>query len=254
MSFIFISPHLDDVVLSCGGLLNRIAAAQIITLFAGVPDMPSYSRIANNFHKTCGLDGNAIQARREEDVNAAKVLSFKPIHLSVLECLYRKDQDNNFLYNRRTKIFSNKIVDSEESILYIEKQLKNNLPIRNIIQIFIPLGIGGHVDHLIVRKIVEKMALEYNFNDKIVYYEDMPYALFIKKDVTITFKKKFSDNLIELTLQDFNKKIEAIHCYTSQIDMLWEHSGCVVPSYLNYSNKLCNKKGSYYERYWKKRN
>ncbi|HKH30912.1 MAG TPA: hypothetical protein VKA45_07660 [Gaiellaceae bacterium] len=39
-ALLLVSPHLDDVVLSCTALVERAEPIDIVTLFAGAPDPP----------------------------------------------------------------------------------------------------------------------------------------------------------------------------------------------------------------------
>ena len=70
--WIFISPHLDDVALSCGGLVWRLAQegqqVSIWTVLAGDPPDEDYSEFARINHQRWGISGvEAIAMRREEE-------------------------------------------------------------------------------------------------------------------------------------------------------------------------------------------
>ena len=64
-----------------------------------------------------------------------------------------------------------------------KKELSSNLvpfrqPLRNL---FCPLGIGGHPDHLAVRNFAIEYWLKYKVKPRIWFYEDLPYAARIPK-------------------------------------------------------------------------
>jgi enoyl reductase-like protein len=56
---IYISPHLDDAALSCGGLIaNQIArgeSVQAINIFAGIPNLEHFSAYAEKQHNMWNL-------------------------------------------------------------------------------------------------------------------------------------------------------------------------------------------------------
>src|SRR5437773_641965 len=49
-----LSPHLDDVVISCGGLLRAHRGATVVTLFAASP--PAYTDPLNEHDTACGFE------------------------------------------------------------------------------------------------------------------------------------------------------------------------------------------------------
>jgi LmbE family N-acetylglucosaminyl deacetylase len=73
-----ISPHLDDVVLSCGALLLAHPGAVVATLFAASP--PAYTDPLNEHDAACGfLPGDdTMAARRVEDRRALAAVGATP--------------------------------------------------------------------------------------------------------------------------------------------------------------------------------
>ena len=77
---IFLSPHFDDVVYSCGGTLGVQVYAGlhplVITVFGGTPDTQvELSPFAQQIHRSMGFRQDitaAIQARRQEDANVRR--------------------------------------------------------------------------------------------------------------------------------------------------------------------------------------
>jgi LmbE family N-acetylglucosaminyl deacetylase len=90
---VFLSPHLDDVVLSCGatvaGLVECGVDSRILTIFAGLPDPENHFDLARAFHEMCALEDDAVATRQEEDRAAAAILGASPVHVNLLDCLYR---------------------------------------------------------------------------------------------------------------------------------------------------------------------
>src|ERR1700694_5818976 len=79
---IFLSPHLDDVVYSCGGTLGVQVSAGlrplVITVFGGAPTTPvEFSPFALETHRKMGFRQDAqaaIATRRREDAAALDYL------------------------------------------------------------------------------------------------------------------------------------------------------------------------------------
>ncbi len=86
---IVLSPHLDDAVWSCHGLLE---GATVVTICAGIP---SASTPPTQFDKRAGFRSaaNAMRARRREDEAAAVLAGFTVRHLNYLDHGYGVEQD-----------------------------------------------------------------------------------------------------------------------------------------------------------------
>jgi LmbE family N-acetylglucosaminyl deacetylase len=80
-----ISPHLDDVVISCGGLLLAHPGATVATLFAASP--PAYTDPLNEHDTACGFQpgDDTMAARRAEDERALGAVGATPRWLSLCQ-------------------------------------------------------------------------------------------------------------------------------------------------------------------------
>ncbi|MBB3013656.1 PIG-L family deacetylase [Cupriavidus alkaliphilus] len=82
-----ISPHLDDAVFSCGGLIAAARAARVVTVFAGVPpaDMP-----APDWDQAAGFASaeQAVLSRRREDNHALTMLGAHAVWLDFWDSQY----------------------------------------------------------------------------------------------------------------------------------------------------------------------
>src|SRR5688500_5967071 len=87
--WIYFSPHLDDVALSCGGQIYTATQAGervlIVTVTAGDPVAP-VSTYAASLHSRWKLVTDATQVRREEDLAACAILGADAIHWTVPDC------------------------------------------------------------------------------------------------------------------------------------------------------------------------
>jgi len=91
-----IAPHLDDGVLSLGATIYRATRAgsyvRVITVFAGDPDS---DRPASGWDALPGFatEGEAVQARREEDAEACGVVGADRLYLGFSEPVYAGPPD-----------------------------------------------------------------------------------------------------------------------------------------------------------------
>jgi LmbE family N-acetylglucosaminyl deacetylase len=80
-----LSPHLDDVVISCGGLLLAHPGATVVTLFAASP--PAYTDPLNEHDTACGFEpgDDTMAVRRREDERALGAVGATPRWLSLCQ-------------------------------------------------------------------------------------------------------------------------------------------------------------------------
>lgn len=93
---VFLSPHLNDAVFSCGGYISKLIeigdSVKVITIFAGIPDIiEKSSSLTSNDTSELDRDGEIVNKRRKEDRLALASLGVDAIHLDFLDCIYRKD-------------------------------------------------------------------------------------------------------------------------------------------------------------------
>lgn len=169
---IILSPHLDDGILSSGGLipcLNYHFRVEVWTVFSGAPWWGPYSATAQWLH---GVSGGATGSRlaslrRREDREACRMLGASWRHFRGHDAVYRRGHDKKILYE-------NCCQDSwdcadEPLIRGISDGLRRYLKSDDVL--LVPLAIGGHVDHRIVRHAAEQLNI-----CPIIYYEDVPYV------------------------------------------------------------------------------
>ena len=171
MRYVYLSPHLDDVVFSCGGLIweqtQQGHVVEIWTIFAADPPQGELSSLATSLHQDWELPRDPIQVRRKEDSEACQILGAEPKYLPYLDCIYRKSSHGGFYYQREEDIFGGMNPSEHTLIDLLSQDLGNQLP--SDAKIAAPLGIGNHVDHEITRKAVRELSLPLHF------YADYPY-------------------------------------------------------------------------------
>ena len=240
-TWIFISPHLDDVVLSCGGLVYDLVraghAVSVWTLVAGLPTDDNYSPFAHKIHGEWGVAGaEAFQARRAEDQAACTVLGAEVRHFNFLDVIYRQDpQTGEPMVNNNQELFSKP--PEENLVEEITTMLTEALPPQA--HLVFPIGLGGHVDHQAVVQAGERIG-----RDRL-YYADYPYVLkqFDTPDFRAGTWMKRPYHLDEAALEAW---CEAVLCYASQVSMFWRDAD---ETRLALRNYLAGGGG----RLWKKR-
>jgi len=101
---VFVSPHLDDAVLSCAALMRAmadVAPVTVVTLFSAAAP-PPHTRAARTFLRQCGAtDAAALFAqRRAEDVAVLDGLGVRHVHLGYSDALFRRRRDPSGLLGR----------------------------------------------------------------------------------------------------------------------------------------------------------
>ena len=169
--WIYLSPHLDDAALSCGGQIH--AATQqgehvlVVTVTAGDP-VAGVSDYAASLHERWELT-NATEARRQEDLAACAILGADARHWAVPDCIYRVDATGKPFYVSDADIFG--LVAAEEMVL-VEQLAAQMRVLPRAGVVVAPLTVGNHVDHQLTR-----LAAEAAFGrEMLLYYEDYPYA------------------------------------------------------------------------------
>jgi LmbE family N-acetylglucosaminyl deacetylase len=213
---IYLSPHLDDAALSCGGQIYQETANRppilIVTLMAGEPtaDGP-LSEFAQELHQRWELARNAVQVRRAEDVVACQILKADYLHWSVPDCVYRSDPANGEpCYPTWESVITTMHPADEVVVEWLTHYLRQ-LPAAD--QIYAPLTAGNHVDHRLTR-----LAAERVFGDRLIYYEDYPYAA-EEGAVTAVLTPApdhWQPTIITLSATAVQTKIDAIWAYVSQ--------------------------------------
>ena len=211
---IYISPHLDDVVLSCGGqIYQRTQAGEkvlVVTLAAGDPPVEGLSPLALSMQKSWDLLVEAGERRRDEDQHACRLISADYCHWPFQEGIYRYDKKGIPLYPTLAALFGKIAGGDEETIQLWAKKMGDLSPEP---EVYLPLGAGGHVDHQIARLAGEKAFAA----KKIHYYEDFPYAQRFLAVRKLTWpRRQWRSELLRLTPEAIKARIAAISAYPSQ--------------------------------------
>jgi LmbE family N-acetylglucosaminyl deacetylase len=170
MRWIYISPHLDDAVLSAGGLIYDQTRAgmdvEIWTFMCGFPSTEELSPFAQVLHYQWGIPSAAevVKSRRAEDMKAAGIVGAKTIHFDFLDCIYRRSKNGNWFYS---DVFVPPHEDEGDLPARIAESISARLQPTD--QLVCQLGLGSHLDHVLVRRAVELLQRP------ILYDVDIPY-------------------------------------------------------------------------------
>jgi len=155
MQHIYLSPHLDDAVLCCGASIaqqvSRGEGVEVWTLFAGRPPLEGLSDYAQGLHDAAGDPLDLVAERRAEDAAACARLGASPIYWDYLDApLRREGTDGPFLYRSDEQLMGWHVHAADAGLVDdVVAAAWQRLEGGPRLQLYAPLGGGGHVDHLI---------------------------------------------------------------------------------------------------------
>ena len=215
---VFVSPHLDDAALSCGGGIARLVRTgtqvTVVTIFtADQPLGEPLSPLARRSHASWGIGDQPFAIRREEDRAGLSLLGAELEHLGLLDAIYRRTPSGMALYTR--PLVAPAPDDVERYLPRIVAALGDSAATAHLGgRVFCPAGVGGHVDHELTRMAVERVAKA----DAIVYYDEYPYSA--RPTVSAPMDGAASDwhdCAVTLSPEELDVRIAAIRAYASQL-------------------------------------
>ena len=220
---VYLSPHLDDAALSCGGLIHQQACRGhrplVITCLAGVPDYAKLSPFAADMHRRWGQPVDPVAARRCEDAVAMAYMGAEYQHWDYLDCIYRRGPGGaTFLYASEAALFGPILHEELSLIRGLVTRLAASFS-RRTTRIYAPL-LGKHIDH----QIVLQAALELrSMGFSVRFYSDYPYAEDpdALEHVLTEWAAPPVARLVTLTPENLKARIGAILQYRSQLDVLF---------------------------------
>ena len=217
--WVFVSPHLDDVALSCGGAVAKAArtgAPKIVTVFAGMPG-EELSEFAHFQHERWNLpDEDVLRRRREEDQRAAAALgeSVEVHWLDFLDAIYR-DAD----YASDDALFGPPLACDLMLAQDVYEVLRKIPTTRYVV----PLAVGNHVDHQIVREAATMLLRD---GAEVWAYAEVPYAL-DATSIALALTQVDHNEPVRIRLDDdaLKRKLTAVEQYASQLPVLFRDRG-----------------------------
>ncbi len=196
-----VSPHLDDAAFSAGGTLAALAAAghdvTVVTCFTrSVPD-PTGFALACQTDKGLGPEVDYMALRRDEDSKAMSVLGVRPVHLELPEAPHRG-------YLSARALFSG--ISPHDGV---DRALEPLLRDLDADLWLAPRGIGAHVDHLQVLRVVARLGRP------VLWWRDSPYVLRFPEALP---GADLPPGLTPVEFpQDRPRRADACACYASQL-------------------------------------
>ncbi len=206
---LFVSPHLDDVAFSCGGIAALLADAGWQTVLATV-----FTRSvvpATGFALACQLDkglppdADYMAIRRTEDRAAADILQITTVRwLHLLEAPHRGYEAPPELFGAlhpRDGV-GRQVADK---LAALAAEFSPDL-------VFVPQGLGNHVDH----QVVISAAIASFPPARTAFYRDTPYAIRQPGAAPARAVPQGEAEIVPIT-GALDRKIAAAQAYASQI-------------------------------------
>ncbi|GAC1650619.1 MAG: PIG-L family deacetylase [Ktedonobacteraceae bacterium] len=253
---IFLSPHFDDVVYSCGGTLNVQLSnglrPLVITIFGGVPSSDTQlSPLAAQIHREMGISssqnaGAAVETRRKEDATALDYLQVDYLWLDYLDAIYRGSPP---YYTTKEQLIGGDVNNADLAIDHQLAQdlvaLAERLPDAAW---YAPLGIGRHVDHQLVSSAADRLIQR---GTKVYLYEEFPYVL---KAGALQARIQELGEALEPALVEMSEmlpyRLEAADMYTSQIGPNFGDQATMHKAMETYTHGIRPIETISLERYW----
>lgn len=240
-----VAPHFDDGALSCGGALALWAAAgeapAVVTVCAGRP-AGALSEFARFQHARWGEEADLVGRRRAEDREALAILGATPVWLPYLDCIYRGER-----YPDEAAIFGPVAADEAELVEKIAVDLATLWGETEEAVLLIPLGLGNHVDHQLVRAAGDWLL---SLDLPVAWYEDFPYAARAggaEQAAALTAGLRAEVAAIGEVL---DRKVAAIAAYQSQLPVLFDSAAAMPAAVRAYAEAVGG--GAPAERYWRR--
>jgi LmbE family N-acetylglucosaminyl deacetylase len=214
MRWIYLSPHLDDAVLSAGGLIfdqTQVGIpVEIWTFMCGFPAPVDISPFAELLHSRWGFSSSdeAVSARREEDRMAAGIVGAQITHFDFLDCIYRRGANGEWLY---TEIFQPPHEEDADLTKRIAETITARITPDDVL--VCQLSVGSHVDHVLMRQAAELVGRP------LLYDIDVPY-IFYKSEEFVQKSAGMKETTYFITEAGLRSWQEAVLMYKSQLPTL----------------------------------
>lgn len=231
--WLFLSPHLDDAVLSCGALIASQVhkrPVSVLTIFTECSPGP-HTRAAKSFLRQCAeADAQSLFiARKCEDAQVLAGLGVEFRHLGATDALFRRRNASagasaigkvlpELVHRYPTYRFDIALGrvsrGDHELIENLQEVIAKEVTDQSAGLVFCPVGVGRHVDHLITRTIGERSAAG------TVFYSDFPYNQNQQPDQAFVNSRELKPWQWKDGIED---KHERVRQYVTQLDALFPH-------------------------------
>lgn len=218
-----ISPHIDDAILSIGGLIAKLRKSGNQVMIRYIFTFSNWTNQNSISGKQYSSDAKTVTSlRKNEEQAVSRLFDYKYEFLDYYDCPLR-------LQNPKEDATTSDLIT-----VSLKKLINKSHPC------FFPLGID-HPDHILIAEIGSKLR---NGGYNAFFYEDLPWfssANYDYRSLTSLIRGKGLEPMI-LRI-DMDSKMEAIKLYKSQVSNSW------IKDIINYSYNLNDN--AFYERFWK---
>jgi LmbE family N-acetylglucosaminyl deacetylase len=156
---VIISPHLDDAVFSCGGLISQMRSegpVLVINVFTRyLAESRQHAVVMTN-------------QRHEEELAASNFLGFESKKLDELDAIFRRPA-----YKKIGNVFRPPVPEDMLWLSELRAKLYSELEKVEFKEVYVPFGVGWHVDHILTNLVFEN----WSGSQGLFYYEEAPYCL-----------------------------------------------------------------------------
>ena len=208
---VILSPHPDDAVWSIGGaipLMPSDVEIIIVTLFDGDPGKNDSrcSRLSDRWRMF-----GEMSMRRDEDAKAAVRLGCERVSLGFVDAAMPENDEGAFEYGSLDAVLQQgRGVHDVQVPDPIQRRICDLLEPED--ELLVPLGFGGHVDHLLTHALARRLP------QRTSYYADFPYYLPGRREALDEWIDTLGLAPTPLSLPcDWQAWMESSLCYRSQI-------------------------------------
>lgn len=201
-----ISPHLDDVALSLSGMIAKTYKTNeyfVLDIF-GHQEYTLYQKFTN-----------ALNYLESEEKTFWSFLDIKGKICGFYDAPLRKVYSQELIIG---SCFSAvEIIKNERGLYKKIFDIINLIMSKNVYDtVVLPMGIGNHIDHILVREAGINCCKRYNSN--LLFFRDMPYSLSYPSNINLQNAFGVSSEKIAVDITDYiHIKEDALKIYQSQI-------------------------------------
>lgn len=227
---IFLSPHHDDICFSLAGTVLAYGGGTLINIFSrsdyvALPFEATLKILSNqtdfkssSFSKKSDL---VSELRRLEDEEFCHHTGLKRHDLNLNDAALRGDDP----FTHQDAEIINESKEVGQAMLPILEQILNAHGNQSPTNLYTPIGIGGHRDHLSCLMAVLELPIRIKQRLNMVFYEDLHYASNpkfrsegLKRFSTLAADKNLAKLPLRLSPADLRKKMSLVELYKSQHD------------------------------------
>jgi LmbE family N-acetylglucosaminyl deacetylase len=219
MQWIYLSPHFDDVALSCGGLVwEQVRSGDTVSIWtvcAGSAPDGGLSPFAKELHLCWRTNQDATAQRRLEDLHSCQRLGTTSQYFTIPDCIYRLNpHTDEFLYISEESLNGSLQRADTENISLLREEIKSRIP--QDVTLVCPLGLGNHVDHQLTRLAAEGL-------DRTGwYYADYPYVLRCNEKLEQLEQEGWISQTFPISQEGLVAWQDSIADHASQISTFWK--------------------------------